>query len=162
MLKNIYVRNLITEKLVLIGPSGVGKSTLGGIIAEQLHWKFYDTDHQITQQSGMTCNDLIIKKGEIYFRMLEKEIILSLVEESYMDALKNEAILWLILEPLEIIEKRMTEKDTTERPLWNHRNALYSRRLPLYLKYADIVTTSDKDEILKETDQIKRLFNKIT
>jgi len=168
MLKNIYVRNLIIDTIVLIGPSGAGKTSLGRLIADELHWDFYDTDEQTALHTGMLCNDFIRQIGLRSFRAIEKKILFSLllpktviasgagiIEESYIELLKKETLLWLIIEPLEVIEKRMTEKDKSERPLWEERAMLYNRRLSLYTKYADIVTSSDIQEIVKETNRIK-------
>jgi len=58
-------------KVVLLGYMGVGKSTLGRLLAEKLESEFIDLDDYIETREGMTIQELFKIKGEIYFRKLE-------------------------------------------------------------------------------------------
>lgn len=46
------------EKVVLVGPMGAGKSTLGEIVAKNLGWPYFDNDHEMTVRYGYSQADL--------------------------------------------------------------------------------------------------------
>jgi shikimate kinase len=58
-------------RLVLIGPPGCGKSTVGGALASKLSIDFVDTDAQIETSFGHKISDIFVDKGEEFFRDLE-------------------------------------------------------------------------------------------
>lgn len=64
--------------MFLIGYMGVGKSTLGKKLALRLGMDFFDSDHFIEKQVGMTVADYFARFGEEQFRKLEHEFILQL------------------------------------------------------------------------------------
>lgn len=47
-----------TEKLLLIGPMGAGKSTIGKILARELKWQYFDNDTELSQLSGLSAEEL--------------------------------------------------------------------------------------------------------
>ena len=59
----------------LIGYMGVGKTTLAKLLAEQLQLSFCDTDQIIEQQEKRSIAEIFRKEGELYFRMLETELL---------------------------------------------------------------------------------------
>jgi shikimate kinase len=59
----------------LIGFMGVGKTTLAELLAEQLQLPFLDTDLEIEQQEKRSIAEIFKKEGELYFRMLETELL---------------------------------------------------------------------------------------
>lgn len=61
--------------LVLIGPRGSGKSTVGRILANQLGWAFVDLDLFIVERAGRTIRDLFETDGEPRFRDLESHAL---------------------------------------------------------------------------------------
>lgn len=61
--------------VVLIGPPGAGKTTVGRLVAEHLGHQFVDTDELIEQQQGMTVADIFVEHGEEHFRVLEAEAV---------------------------------------------------------------------------------------
>jgi shikimate kinase len=63
--------------IVLVGLMGVGKSSVGEIVADQLGWRFADTDVQIEQQTGCTVRELWNHDGEAAYRALEREAVLT-------------------------------------------------------------------------------------
>ena len=63
------------NNIVLIGMSGVGKTTVGKYIASQLSMSFVDTDEIIINRSGTTISNIFNKFGEEYFRDLEKQVV---------------------------------------------------------------------------------------
>lgn len=58
-------------KVVLLGYMGVGKSTLGRLLADILGIKFIDLDSYIEEKEGQNIPNLFKNKGEIYFRKQE-------------------------------------------------------------------------------------------
>ena len=59
----------------LIGYMGVGKTTLAKLLAEQLQLSFWDTDQIIEQQEKRSIAEIFRNDGELYFRMLETELL---------------------------------------------------------------------------------------
>ena len=66
----------LRKNLVLTGMMGVGKSTVGKSLADKLSYKFKDIDKIIEIKEGCTIDIIFKKKGENYFRSLEKKITL--------------------------------------------------------------------------------------
>ena len=64
------------KNLVLTGMMGVGKSTIGKLLSKSLKMQFIDIDYEIEKKELMTINSIFSKKGESYFREIEKKITL--------------------------------------------------------------------------------------
>jgi shikimate kinase len=61
--------------LVLVGPPGAGKTTVGRLAAERLGVDFRDTDHDIEQLAGKAIPDIFFDHGEDAFRALERDAV---------------------------------------------------------------------------------------
>lgn len=61
------------RNLVLVGLMGVGKSTVGRILAQRLERRFVDTDADVEAAAGTTVAELFATVGERHFRALEAE-----------------------------------------------------------------------------------------
>ena len=57
-------------RLILIGPMGSGKTTIGQLLATKLNLAFRDTDHIIEQESGKSVAEIFLEDGEEKFRAL--------------------------------------------------------------------------------------------
>ncbi|MCU7821476.1 shikimate kinase [Kitasatospora sp. DSM 101779] len=57
--------------VVLVGPPGAGKSTVGRLLAERLGVGFRDTDADIEATAGKPIPEIFIDEGEPHFRELE-------------------------------------------------------------------------------------------
>ncbi|MFP3990068.1 shikimate kinase [Streptomyces sp. E11-3] len=80
--------------VVLVGPMGVGKSTVGALLAEQLHTSFRDSDADIVAAQGREISDIFVEEGEPYFRELERTAVhTALAEHDGVLALGGGAIL---------------------------------------------------------------------
>ena len=139
------------KNLVLLGMMGVGKSTLGKIVAKRLNLEFVDTDTRIEEKYLMKINAIFKKKGEKFFRLEEeKEVLKSLKKNNHVIALgggafinktirnnilKNDVSIWLDSD-LKILNKRT--KWNKKRPLLNKENnqkeinKLYENRKGIY------------------------------
>jgi shikimate kinase len=67
------------QNIALIGFMGTGKSSVGQLVAAQLHFTFLDTDHVIEARTGKTISEIFTQEGEPAFRALEKKIVGELV-----------------------------------------------------------------------------------
>jgi shikimate kinase len=68
-------------KISLIGYMGAGKTTVGKLLAEQLHLQFIDLDQEIEKESGYTISETVFNKGELFFRRKEREKLLAILEK---------------------------------------------------------------------------------
>ena len=59
----------------LIGYMGSGKSHISKVLSDKLGLKLIDLDHQIFLKNKMTIPQIFEKKGEIYFRKQERELL---------------------------------------------------------------------------------------
>ena len=60
-----------TNNIYLIGYMGVGKSTVGALLAQHLQYQYIDLDAVIQAQEGRSITAIFETKGEAYFRQLE-------------------------------------------------------------------------------------------
>ncbi|MFD1660760.1 shikimate kinase [Streptomyces caeni] len=80
--------------VVLIGPMGVGKSTVGRLLAERLGVGYRDTDDDIVAGQGRPIADIFVEEGEPVFRALEKAAVrTALAEHEGVLALGGGAVL---------------------------------------------------------------------
>jgi shikimate kinase len=61
--------------LVLVGPPGAGKTTVGRVLARRLGVEFVDTDALIVQRAGKAIADMFLSDGEDAFRALERQVV---------------------------------------------------------------------------------------
>ncbi|MFM8898058.1 MAG: shikimate kinase [Actinomycetota bacterium] len=64
------------RSVILIGPPGSGKSTVGKHLAKELGITLIDTDRIIEEQEGRTIADIFLTDGEEGFRAIEKKVVL--------------------------------------------------------------------------------------
>ena len=159
------------KNLVLLGMMGVGKTTLGKIVAKKLNLKFVDTDLNIEKKFSMKIAEIFKNKGEIFFRIgEEKEAIECLKKNGTVIALgggafmnknirnlilKNSLSFWLDLN-IKTISKRVNWNK--KRPLLNQENVqevikrLYLKRKNIYklAKYKINCDKMTKKEIVEK------------
>jgi shikimate kinase len=63
------------SRILLIGPPGAGKSTVGQALANKLTIDFIDTDQVIENETGKTITDIFVVDGEPHFRAIELETL---------------------------------------------------------------------------------------
>jgi shikimate kinase len=62
-------------RLILIGPMGSGKTTVGTLLAAHLGLSFRDTDQIIEAETSKTVSEIFLDEGEDKFRVLEKAVL---------------------------------------------------------------------------------------
>ena len=71
----------MSPRVILVGPPGSGKSTVGALLAELLGVEYRDTDADVEALTGSTIADLFTERGEQYFRELESEAVRAAISE---------------------------------------------------------------------------------
>lgn len=70
------------KKVVLIGPPGAGKSTIGKALAKELGTEFVDSDSEIERVVGKKkISDIFVEEGEAVFRKTEVEIVSAILDK---------------------------------------------------------------------------------
>jgi shikimate kinase len=67
--------------LVLAGYMGAGKSSVGRRLARALDRAFVDADEAIEAAAGMEIPEIFSRKGEVWFRRTEAEVIRRIIQE---------------------------------------------------------------------------------
>ena len=123
----------VAQQIVLVGLSGVGKSSTGAILANRLEWPLIDSDDLVTASEGQTPAELITSVGEAAFRKIEEEAIAHAAGRApaviatgggaFLSARSRRALgergllCWLDATPAEIARRLRSAPDASERPL---------------------------------------------
>ena len=83
----------MTPRVVLIGPPGAGKSSVGRVLAKTLEMEFADTDTLIESDQGKSVGQIFVDDGEPFFRQVEERICVSALE-NFSGVLSLEAVLF--------------------------------------------------------------------
>lgn len=138
------------NSVVLVGQMGVGKTTVGRLVADRMDMPFYDCDAQIEEITGRTSREIARSDGVPALHALELSVLLSALEiapaviaaaasvvdsEAGRDAIRGATCVWIDRVP-----------DVTARPGEDHRRSVdadehLERRRPVYQDLADLVLT---------------------
>ena len=160
------------RSIVLVGMMGVGKSTIGKLLAGKLGLDFVDSDEQIEAAAGMPISEIFERFGEPGFRDGERRVIARLISEGPKviatggGAFINDETRALIKEQctsvwidadLDVLVERVSRRNN--RPLLIGRNPkdvlteLAEKRTPFY-EQADIHVRSDSGPHARTVGQI--------
>lgn len=153
----------LPERVVLVGPMGAGKSTIGRMLAKELGYRFLDSDRIIEERCGANIPWIFDVEGEDGFRQRETAMLDELSEaqgtvlatgggavmrpENHALLRKNAVVIYLKTSIEQQVER--TRKDRN-RPLLQNDDPegvlrrLFAVRDPLYTKLADIVMFTDR------------------
>jgi shikimate kinase len=67
------------RKIILLGYMGCGKSTIANRLSKITNIPFVDLDKNIEERTNLSINDIFEQHGEIYFRKLEREVLIDLL-----------------------------------------------------------------------------------
>jgi shikimate kinase len=68
-------RDMVTDKVYLVGFMASGKTTIARALAHRLGWQAEDIDELIERRERMTVAEIFARHGEPYFRAAEREIL---------------------------------------------------------------------------------------
>jgi shikimate kinase len=71
----------MSKKIVLIGPPGAGKSTVGRALAKLLNLDFIDSDREIERITGRKISEIFVEDGEEFFRKIELITVTELLND---------------------------------------------------------------------------------
>ncbi|WP_286714914.1 shikimate kinase AroK [Marinobacter sp. tcs-11] len=153
----------LPKRVVLVGPMGAGKSTIGRLLARELGYRFLDSDRIIEERCGANIPWIFDVEGEDGFRQRETAMLDELSNEvgtvlatgggAVMRAenhgllKKNAVVVYLKTSIDQQVER--TRKDRN-RPLLQNDDPegvlrrLFAIRDPLYTELADIVMFTDR------------------
>lgn len=151
------------KNITLIGMPGVGKSTIGVVLAKVLGYQFLDSDLLIQKQEGRKLHQIISQEGNEGFKNIENRVNASIQAEEtviatggsvvycpeameHLKSIGTVVYLKLSLEPLSrrlgnlkgrgvLLKEGQTLED------------LYRERTPLYEKYADLVIDEEGKDL---------------
>jgi shikimate kinase len=146
--------------VVLVGPMGAGKSTVGRLLAGRLGVELRDTDTDVEAIAGKSVADVFVEDGEPAFRDLERQAVVAALAEhpgvlalgggSVMnplteDALRGHAVVFLDVEVSDAARRIGLNRD---RPLLlGNPRAQWLRimtdRRPVYRRVAGTVVATD-------------------
>ena len=66
--------------IILIGPPGAGKTSVGKALAKKLSLNFLDSDKIVEEKSGKSISEIFITDGEPAFREMERSAVMDLLE----------------------------------------------------------------------------------
>lgn len=157
------------NNIVLIGMPGVGKSTVGVILAKLMGKAFTDTDLIIQSKTGMLLKDIIAKHGIDGFIALENTVCASLdldnsviatggsvvYGEEAMRHLRSIGTVVYLKQDIDVLKKRLSDLRGRGVILREGQDLdlLFAERAPLYEKYAH-VTAELKEGNVEESVEI--------
>lgn len=158
------------NNIVLIGMPGVGKSTVGVILAKILGYRFVDADLLIQEREGKLLKEIIAEQGIDGFIQIENDVNASIQCEKTviatggsvvygteaMEHLKEIAtVVYLELE-LPALRRRLGNLKKRGVVLKENQTlaGLYAERVPLYKKYADIIVNEHRKTIEKTIETL--------
>lgn len=153
----------LPKRIVLVGPMGAGKSTIGRMLAKELGYRFLDSDRIIEERCGANIPWIFDVEGEDGFRLREtamldelsseERIVLAtgggavMRQENHPILKKDATVIYLKTSIEQQVER--TRKDRN-RPLLQNDDPeavlrdLFAVRDPLYSGLADIVMYTDR------------------
>jgi len=151
---------------------GTGKTSVGRLVAEQLHFDYLDTDDLIESRAGRTITDIFARDGEPAFRQMERLLVAELSERSKtvfstggglpldpanLSSLKEHALVVCLWASPEKIFERVGSQ--THRPLLKDPDppakirALLAAREPAY-RQADVLINTEMRSIKEVAQQV--------
>jgi shikimate kinase len=165
------------QNLALIGFMGTGKSSVGRLAAQWLHFTFLDTDKVIEARAGKSASDIFEQDGEPAFREWERRIVDELTHrtktviatggglaanESHLASLKTHALVVCLWASPEQIYERV--RAHSHRPLLQDADPqtkirqLLETRAPFY-RQADVLINTERRSVHEVAVHVLHQFN---
>ena len=159
----------LRHTIALVGMMGAGKSSVGAVLAQMLHARIIDLDHEIEVAANMQISEIFNRFGEDFFRERESQVlarlmagpavVLSLGGGTFISPQNRTVVadrgvsVWLKVD-VAVLWARI--KHNHNRPLLNTWDPyqtlqdLYEQRTPSYAQ-ADVVVTCQPDWLIHDT-----------
>ena len=168
------------SNIFLIGPMGVGKTTIGRVLARMMNLRFFDSDQEIELSSGANIPWIFDVEGESGFRERESRMISQLcqrrdivlatgggviLEKRNREVLCSNGTVVYLTAPIEKLVDRT--KQDKNRPLLQTNNPkqklieLFEARNPLYKDVSDVVIDTQGKKPLAVASEIQRFVQTI-
>ena len=165
------------HNIALIGFMGVGKSSVGRLVASQLRFDFVDTDELIEQRAGKSIGAIFAQQGEAAFREFERQLLAEMTgwrrrviatgggmaaNEANFASLKQHALTVCLWASPEAIWARVRHQ--AHRPLLQDPDpqekirSLLAVRAPFY-RQADVLVNSEMRSIKEVAQQVLHQFH---
>lgn len=164
------------ENIVLIGMPGVGKSTVGVVLAKVLGYQFIDADLLIQKKMNMVLSEIIKREGTDGFMKIENDVNASIETdrtviatggsvvycEEAMEHLKSIGTVIYLKLSLESLSKRLGNLVGRGVVLKKGQTLehLYDERTPFYEKYADLTIDEENQELEDTLQTILNCYKK--
>ena len=164
------------ENIVLIGMPGVGKSTVGVVLAKVLGYQFIDADLLIQKKMNMVLSEIIKREGTDGLMKIENDVNASIEAdrtviatggsvvycEEAMEHLKSIGTVIYLKLSLESLSKRLGNLVGRGVVLKKGQTLehLYEERTPLYEKYADLTIDEENQELEDTLQTILNCYKK--
>ena len=159
------------DNIVLIGMPGVGKSTVGVVLAKNMGYSFVDSDLLIQEQEGKLLHEIIEEQGLDGFNSVENRVNASIkmmhaviatggsvvYGQQAMEHLKEIGTVVYLSLPCADLKERLgdlNERGVSIKPGQTLEDLL-NERTPLYEKYADITINCENRQIREIVQMIK-------
>lgn len=162
------------SNIVLIGMPGVGKSTIGVILAKELGYQFLDADLLIQKQEGKLLREIIAKEGTEGFIEVENRVNASICAErtiiatggsvvygrEAMQHLKEIGTVVYLEVAFDTIKLRLADIKGRGVVLRDGQTLkdLYEERVPLYEEYADVIISEEHLNIEQTIQKVLEQF----
>jgi shikimate kinase len=150
----------MAPRVVLVGPPGAGKTTVGRLLARSFGVTFRDTDADVEATAKLRVSDIFFELGEDHFRALEKAAVRAaladhdgvlalgggaILDDETRASLADQTVVFLDVGLADAAKRVGFNRD---RPLLlgsprAQLNALMSARRPLYEEVATVVVSTD-------------------
>ena len=165
------------RNLTIIGFMGTGKSSVGRLVADLMHFTFLDTDDVIEARAGKTIGEIFEQHGETVFRDWERRIVEELTRrkktviatggglpanEANLTSLKTHSLVVCLWAGPEKIFERV--RGQTHRPMLLNDpdplariHDLLSQREPFY-RQADVLVNTELRSVREVAHQVVHQF----
>ena len=149
------------KNIILIGMPGVGKSTVGVVLAKVMGYQFIDADLVIQEKEGKLLREIIAEVGPEGFLKVENRINSGIVvygAEAMEHLSRIGTVVYLKL-PYRELERRLSDIKGRGVVLRDGQTLhdLYEERVPLYEKYADVIVDEHHLNVEQTIEKIMEL-----